>query len=260
MDMWPSAYALKDDVKSWTLQEVQAWWRTKGPNAMDYYNQTERLMIDGEKLLSLKRKDFELMGMNSWLTQMFVDWIRDLKYDSRDPLTQEELTTLVRKHTRLSTELAKLVSKFVRDNPEDWDQKELAKYLKRRGLKKTAKQIRKKKISPQNIEILIHDPSLPEKGRAELSQLYPNRTFYSMKHPHPLSWHAIIRGNVYWWLIFAIAFCTIAVVIIVRGGGDSIPLTIIGCLLIIALLGTIIGCFTRSFFWNESAFGCMYLG
>jgi len=259
MDMWPGAWTLREDVENWTLEDVENWWKTLGPNAVNFIDVVQDNMIDGEKLLTLKKADFERMGMQSWLVGMFTDWVRDLKYDSADPVSRQELRTLICKNTKLTRSLSELISEFVRDDPENWDTSQLSSYLKARGMKKTAKQIRKQKISPANIEILIHDMNIPERGRVELANLYPEKTVYSRKHPHPLSWYAIIKSNVLWWVVLMIAFCAIAIVMFVRGGNsNSLALTIVGIILILSMLFVLAGCAFASWFWKHPAFSCMH--
>merc|ERR1719270_1703037 len=100
--------------------------------------------------------------MESWLALTFVQWVRDLKYDSPDPVPAGELGPIIQDCTTFGPFVSEHIARFVRDNPLDWDNKQLHQYFKRRGLKKDAKIVRKKNVAPDSIHILITDPEISE--------------------------------------------------------------------------------------------------
>ena len=76
---------MSDDVKDWSRDDVEDWWRTLGPNANRYIGMVQRRVLNGERLIKMKRKDFDAEGMESWLAKSFVQWVRDLKYNVISP-------------------------------------------------------------------------------------------------------------------------------------------------------------------------------
>ena len=72
-------------------------------------------------------------------------------FQSPDPVPTQEVADIICANTKFGPNVSMLIARFVRDNPEHWDRKELSKYLKKRGLKKIAKRVKKEKISAENV-------------------------------------------------------------------------------------------------------------
>ena len=68
-------------------------------------------------------------------------------FQSPDPVPTQEVADIICANTKFGPNVSMLIARFVRDNPEHWDRKELSKYLKKRGLKKIAERVKKEKIS-----------------------------------------------------------------------------------------------------------------
>jgi len=243
-----------EDVKDWSIIDVERWWQTKGPTACSYIGIVRRRGLNGERLLSMKKSDFEQYGMESWLARSFHQWIRELRYDSADLASVEEIKEIICTYTRVGPEVSQLISQFVRTDPHGWDVHELADYMKSRGLKRTAKRILKKKTNFQNIETLVEDPQLCDKGRIELAVLFPDIKFYSRRNPHPESWYAILKTSFARWVVCIIAFIIIPIIFIVRGATHGLHLyTTIGSLVLIFMLILIMFCFFYSPLWETPA-------
>lgn len=246
-------WSLKTDVLDWSMDDVDAWWQTLGPNAKRYIGMVRRRVLNGERLLKMKRVDFDNEGMESWLAKSFVQWVRDLKYDSPDPVGTAELTDIIfNAQPRWGPNVSQLIARYVRDNPKDWNRKDLARHLKSRGLKKIAKRVKKEKIDPSNIAILISDPKIAQHERDELQFLFPDICFYTRRNPHPMSWYATIRDLAPPWLVFSIGISCISSILIVRGARDSSPgLIAVGVLLLTMYLSLVAACALHPPFWTE---------
>lgn len=246
-------WSLKADVLDWSMDDVEVWWRTLGPNAKRYIGMVRRRVLNGERLLTMKRADFDNEGMETWLAKSFVQWVRDLKYDSPDPVGTAELTDIIfNAQPRWGPNVSQLIARYVRDNPNDWDRKDLARHLKSRGLKKIAKRVKKEKIDPSNIAILISDPKIAPHERDELQFLYPDICFYTRRNPHPMSWYATIRDLAPPWLVLSIGILCVSSILIARGTRDSSPgLVVCGAVLLTTFLAVVAGCALHPPCWTE---------
>jgi len=247
-------WTISEDVKDWSMEDVEAWWRTLGPNAQRFFGMVRRRVLNGERLLKMKRADFDAEGMESWMAKSFVQWVRDLKYDSPDPVSTRELTDIVNRNTKFGPNISHLIARFVRDNPDDWDRKELAYYLKSRGLKKIAKRVKKERITSENVEILITDPKIASHERDELQFLFPHVCFYNRRFPHPHSWYAIIKDFLPAWAVFLVAIVSIACVLLARGAIEGAPAFVaLGAIFLTVIISIIMCCAFHPRFWLSPA-------
>jgi len=248
-------WTMSDDVKDWSRDDVEDWWRTLGPNANRYIGMVQRRVLNGERLIKMKRKDFDAEGMESWLAKSFVQWVRDLKYNSADPVPTQEVADIICANTKFGPNVAMLIARFVRDNPEHWDRKELSKYFKKRGLKKIAKRVKKEKISAENVSILISDPKIAQHERDELQFLFPHLCFYTRRNPNPTSWYAIVRDYGAAYLVLFIAFLTIASVLLGRGinenSSDRAAFVAIGAIIYFIFISICLICAFHPDCWRE---------
>ena len=74
-------WTFADDVRSWTIEEVEDWWRRQGPTARQYVDIVRILELTGGRLVLMKRDDFLEIGMPNWYVTIFGNRVRELKYD-----------------------------------------------------------------------------------------------------------------------------------------------------------------------------------
>jgi len=246
-------WAFASDVRSWTMEEVEDWWRRQGPTARQYVHIVRVLELTGSRLILMKRDDFVEIGMPNWYASIFANNVRELKYDSQDLASRREIKDLLYLHTKFGPQISKLIVDYVREDPSDWDTKKLAKYLKSRGLKRSSKCIRKNNITPQNIDIIIHDPNLPERGRDELSNLFPDIRFYTRMHPHPHSVYGFILSSVVWFFLLIVGLLCIAFSFLSGGiRNDNHVFTSIGCIFFLILTICGVACCSCKSFWAKA--------